>query len=124
VPSEKIDGGRPPTSSKSTGRVPRLKVPIRSATISADGATPTSPCWVKRSPAPKSIADDKVAEFLSKNEFKTIMGDWKYGPGGEWTKTGMLQVQYHDHQGWRRTRGLEGMSYQTVLTPTSSRPAM
>ena len=24
------------------------------------------------------------------------MGDWSYGPNGEWTKSGMMQVQYHD----------------------------
>ena len=24
------------------------------------------------------------------------MGNWGYGPGGEWTKSGMMQVQYHD----------------------------
>ena len=44
----------------------------------------------------KSIEDAKIADYLRKNEFKTIMGDWKYGPNGEWTKSGMLQVQYHD----------------------------
>ena len=65
----------------------------------------------------KSIKDDDVAAYLSKNEFKTIMGNWKYGPGGEWTKSGMLQVQYH---GIKDGDGLDvwkGMSYQTVLTP-------
>ena len=45
------------------------------------------------------------------------MGDWSYGPSGEWTKSGMMQVQYH---GIKEGAGLEtwkGMSYQTVLTP-------
>jgi branched-chain amino acid transport system substrate-binding protein len=65
----------------------------------------------------KSIEDDKIADFLRKNTFKTIMGNWSYGPGGEWTKSGMMQVQYH---GIKEGAGLEtwrGMSYQTVLTP-------
>ena len=32
------------------------------------------------------------------------MGDWSYGPGGEWTKSGMMQVQYH---GIKEGDGLE-----------------
>src|ERR1044072_9513855 len=44
----------------------------------------------------KSIDDDKIADYLRKNGAKTIMGSWTYAPGGEWTKTGMMQVQYHD----------------------------
>jgi branched-chain amino acid transport system substrate-binding protein len=65
----------------------------------------------------KSINDDKLADYLRNNEFKTIMGDIKFGKNGEWTKSGMLQVQYHgitdavDLETWR------GMDYQTVLTP-------
>jgi len=65
----------------------------------------------------KSIEDAKIADWLRKASIKTIMGDWKYGPGGEWTKSGMMQVQYH---GIKEGAGLEtfkGMSYQTVLTP-------
>src|SRR3990167_3055884 len=65
----------------------------------------------------KSLNDDKIAEYLRKATFKTIMGDWKYGPNGEWTKSGMMQVQYH---GIKEGAGLDvwrGMSYQTVLTP-------
>ena len=42
------------------------------------------------------------------------MGDWTYGPGGEWTKSGMMQVQYHDI---KEGETWKGMNYQTVLTP-------
>ena len=70
--------------------------------------------------ATKSIDDNKIADWLRKNPHKTIMGDWSYGPtGGEWTKSGMMQVQYH---GIKEGAGLEtwkGMGYQTVLTPSS-----
>jgi branched-chain amino acid transport system substrate-binding protein len=62
----------------------------------------------------KSLDDNKVADFLRKNEFKTIMGNVKYGPGGEWTKSGMMQVQYH---GIKEGENWKGMNYQTVLTP-------
>ena len=62
----------------------------------------------------KSLEDGKIADYLRKNEFKTIMGNWSYGPNGEWTKSGMMQVQYHsikEGETWK------GMNYQTVLTP-------
>jgi len=62
----------------------------------------------------KSIEDDKVADAYRKTTFKTIMGDWSYGPGGEWTKSGMMQVQYHDI---KEGESWKGMNYQTVLTP-------
>jgi branched-chain amino acid transport system substrate-binding protein len=66
----------------------------------------------------KSIEDAKVADYLRKNEFKTIMGNWSYGPNGEWTKAGMLQVQYHDIKEGAGLETWKGMGYQTVLTPT------
>ena len=34
--------------------------------------------------------------ICARQRFKTIMGDWSYGANGEWTKSGMMQVQYHD----------------------------
>jgi len=64
----------------------------------------------------KSVNDDKIADYLRKNPHKTIMGDWSYGPGGEWTKSGMMQVQYHDIKAGETWKG---MDYQTVLTPAS-----
>jgi branched-chain amino acid transport system substrate-binding protein len=65
----------------------------------------------------KSVNDDKLAEFLRSHEFKTIMGDIKFGANGEWTKSGMLQVQYHGITDAANLETWRGMSYQTVLTP-------
>jgi branched-chain amino acid transport system substrate-binding protein len=65
----------------------------------------------------KSIKDDDIANYLRSNVIKSIMGDIKFGKGGEWEKSRMLQVQYH---GIKQGAGLEtwkGMDYQTVLTP-------
>ena len=45
--------------------------------------------------ATKSLNDDKLADYIGKTTFKTIMGDVKFGKGGEWAKGRMLQVQYH-----------------------------
>ena len=65
----------------------------------------------------KSVEDAKIADYIRKTTFKTIMGDWSYGPGGEWTKSGMMQVQYHDIKEGAGLETWKGMSYQTVLTP-------
>jgi branched-chain amino acid transport system substrate-binding protein len=64
--------------------------------------------------ATKSIDDAKLADWLSKNTAKTILGDMKFGKGGEWASSGMLQVQYHSIKG----NGLDqfkGMDTQTVV---------
>jgi branched-chain amino acid transport system substrate-binding protein len=66
--------------------------------------------------ATKSLNDDKIADYLRNNTIKTIMGDIKFGPKGEWAQSRMLQVQYHGIKG----NGLDqfkGMETQTVLTP-------
>ena len=65
----------------------------------------------------KTLNDDKLANYLRSHEFKTIMGDIKFGANGEWTKSGMLQVQYHGITDAANLETWRGMSYQTVLTP-------
>jgi len=65
----------------------------------------------------KSINDDKVADYLRSHEFHTIMANFKFGSGGEWTKSRMMQVQYHDITDTADLETWRGMSYQTVLTP-------
>jgi branched-chain amino acid transport system substrate-binding protein len=67
----------------------------------------------------KSIKDDAVADFIRKNTIKTIMGDMKFGKGGEWAESRLLQVQYHDIKQGAGLDVWRGMSYQTVLTPDS-----
>ena len=58
--------------------------------------------------ATKSVNDDKIADWLRKTTHKTIMGDWSYGANGEWTKSGMMQVQYHGIKEGAGPRDLEG----------------
>jgi branched-chain amino acid transport system substrate-binding protein len=67
--------------------------------------------------ATKSIDDGKIADFIRKTTFNTIMGSWSYGPGGEWTKSSLMQVQYHDIKEGAGLETWRGMGYQTVLTP-------
>jgi branched-chain amino acid transport system substrate-binding protein len=66
--------------------------------------------------ATKSLDDNKLADYIGKTTFKTIMGDVKFGKGGEWAEGRMLQVQYH---GIKSTdlEQFRGMDTQTVLTP-------
>jgi branched-chain amino acid transport system substrate-binding protein len=64
----------------------------------------------------KSLKDDDIANYLHKNTVKTIMGDMKFGPTGEWANSRMLQVQYHDIKGTELDQ-FRGMDTQTVVTP-------
>ncbi|MGI8526635.1 MAG: amino acid ABC transporter substrate-binding protein [Pseudolabrys sp.] len=66
----------------------------------------------------KSLDDAKLADFLHKNPVKTILGDMKFGADGEWAKSGMMQVQYHDIKG-NGVDQFKGMDTQTVVAPAS-----
>jgi branched-chain amino acid transport system substrate-binding protein len=66
--------------------------------------------------ATKSLNDNTLADYISKHTFKTIMGDVKFGQGGEWEKGRMLQVQYHGIKSGDLDQ-FKGMDTQTVLTP-------
>src|SRR5262249_17717223 len=44
--------------------------------------------------ATKGVADDKLAEYLRANTFKTVLGDMKFGKDGEWAQGRVLQVQF------------------------------
>jgi branched-chain amino acid transport system substrate-binding protein len=67
--------------------------------------------------ATKSTDDNKLTDYIGKTTFKTIMGDVKFGKGGEWEKGRMLQVQYHDIKSTDLEQ-FRGMDTQTVLTPS------
>ena len=70
----------------------------------------------------KSIDDDKLADYLRSHEFNTIMASGiRFGKNGEWTKSGMMQVQYHDLTDAANLDTWRGMSYQTVLTPADEK---
>jgi branched-chain amino acid transport system substrate-binding protein len=70
----------------------------------------------------KSIKDDAIAAYLRSHSFNTIMAsDIRFGKNGEWTKSGMLQVQYHGLTDAANLDTWRGMSYQTVLTPASEK---
>jgi branched-chain amino acid transport system substrate-binding protein len=66
--------------------------------------------------ATKSVDDKKLADFIRTNSFKTVLGDIKFGKGGEWAQSRVLQVQFHDIKG-NDIEQFRGLGTQTVLTP-------
>jgi branched-chain amino acid transport system substrate-binding protein len=72
--------------------------------------------------ATKSLNDDKLADYMRTHAFSTIMNpEIKFGKDGEWTKSGVMQVQYHDITDSANLDTWRGMSYQTVLTPADQK---
>jgi branched-chain amino acid transport system substrate-binding protein len=47
----------------------------------------------------KSLDDDKLADHIRKTTFKTVLGDVKFGKGGEWAESRVLQVQFQNVKG-------------------------
>ena len=66
--------------------------------------------------ATKGLDQDKMADWLHNNTIKTIVGDIKYGPNGEWVEGRVLMVQYHDVQGSDLEQWKDD-SRQTILWP-------
>ena len=46
--------------------------------------------------ATNSLDHGKLAEYMRKTTFKTVVGEVKFAPNGEWAKTRTLMVQYQD----------------------------
>jgi branched-chain amino acid transport system substrate-binding protein len=46
-----------------------------------------------------SLDQGKIADWLHHNELHTVLGDFRYGPDGEWDKSRFLTVQYRNITG-------------------------
>jgi len=46
-----------------------------------------------------SLDQGKIADWLHNNELHTVLGDFRYGPDGEWNKSRFLTVQYRNITG-------------------------
>jgi branched-chain amino acid transport system substrate-binding protein len=42
----------------------------------------------------KSMDQDKMADYLRSHTFKTVVGDVKFGPDGEWSEARVMEVQF------------------------------
>lgn len=47
----------------------------------------------------KALDQDKLADFIRANTFKTVVGDVSYGKDGEWAKPRVLEVQFQNIKG-------------------------
>ena len=43
-----------------------------------------------------SLDQEKLADYLRSHSFKTIIGDVKFGPNGEWAEPRVLEVQFQN----------------------------
>jgi branched-chain amino acid transport system substrate-binding protein len=66
--------------------------------------------------ATKGLDDQKIADYIRANTFKTVLGDVKFGAKGEWAQSRVLQIQFHDVKG-NDVEQFRQMTTQTVLTP-------
>ena len=67
--------------------------------------------------ATKSIEDQKLADYIRANTFKTVLGDVKFGKGGEWAESRVLQVQFRNIKG-NDVGQFKGVDTQVVVSPS------
>jgi len=65
----------------------------------------------------KSLNDDKLADYIRANTFKTVVGDVKFGKDGEWAQSRVLQIQFQNVKG-NDVAQFRDISTQVVLTPS------
>jgi branched-chain amino acid transport system substrate-binding protein len=66
--------------------------------------------------ATKSLDDNKLADYIRSNTFKTVLGDIKFGKGGEWAESRVLQVQFQNVKG-NDIGQFKEMTTQIVVSP-------
>ena len=66
--------------------------------------------------ATKSLDDDKLADHIRKATFKTVLGDVKFGKGGEWAESRVLQVQFQNVKG-NSADQFKDVATQVVVDP-------
>jgi branched-chain amino acid transport system substrate-binding protein len=66
--------------------------------------------------ATKSLEDGKLGDYIRASTFKTVLGDVKFGKGGEWAQSRVLQVQFQNVKGTDIGQ-FKGTATQVVVTP-------
>lgn len=64
----------------------------------------------------KSVDDAKLAEYIRKSTFKTVVGDVKFGPNGEWAEERTIAVQFQNVKG-NTVEDFRDPSVEVVLYP-------
>jgi branched-chain amino acid transport system substrate-binding protein len=66
--------------------------------------------------ATKSLDDAKLADYVRKTTFKTVLGEVKFGKGGEWAEPRVLQVQFQNVSG-NDPLQFKDVTTQVVVSP-------
>jgi branched-chain amino acid transport system substrate-binding protein len=66
--------------------------------------------------ATKSLDDQKLADYIRANAFTTVLGEVKFGKGGEWAQSRVLQVQFRNIKG-NDPMQFKGVDTQVVVSP-------
>jgi branched-chain amino acid transport system substrate-binding protein len=66
--------------------------------------------------ATKGFDDQKLADYIRATTFKTVVGDIKFGPKGEWSQSRMLQGQFRNIKG-NDLAQFRDLSTEVVLSP-------
>jgi branched-chain amino acid transport system substrate-binding protein len=66
--------------------------------------------------ATKSLEDQKLADYIRTNTFTTVLGDVKFGKGGEWAQSRVLQVQFRNVKS-NDPMQFKGVETQVVVSP-------
>src|SRR5215469_2979177 len=66
--------------------------------------------------ATKSLDDQKLADYIRKSTFHTVLGDVKFGEGGEWAQSRVLQVQFQNVKG-NSVDQFKDVKTQVVVSP-------
>jgi branched-chain amino acid transport system substrate-binding protein len=67
--------------------------------------------------ATKSLDDQKLADYIRANTFSTVVGDVKFGKGGEWAQSRVLQVQFRNIKS-NDAMQFKGVDTQVVVSPS------
>jgi hypothetical protein len=66
--------------------------------------------------ATKGLDDQKLADYIRKTTFKTVVGDIRFGPNGELDCSRVVQVQFQHIKG-NDVAQFKGISTQVIVTP-------
>ena len=64
----------------------------------------------------KGLDDAKLGDYMRANTFKTVVGDVKFGPQGEWAQSRVLQVQFRNVKS-NDLAQFKDISTQVVVAP-------
>ena len=63
-----------------------------------------------------SLDQQKLADYLRSHTFKTVAGDFSFGPSGEWTEARVLEVQFQNVKG-NDVEQFKNQKVEVVLYP-------